>query len=247
MNSLRAELLAKVTNRRLLLALDGISHEQVLERAKALGSYVAGGKVTDLIDKHGAGVLDSLPFQIKFLDPKINDIENTVKNRLRHYASADIVTVHASMGNAALRAAGAVGEKLGIVIVAVTVLTNIGSDECESIFGTSATGAVERFVWRAREAGLTGVVCSPLEVSLVRSLWTDALIITPGVRSSNTSLNDQSRTATPTQAIQNGADFIVMGRPILLLPVNEQVAQIERINQEVAQTLKELGTLDILR
>lgn len=208
--TLRQRLLTQAGKNRLIVALDGVSIAKAHSLADEMAGNVIGFKATDLIDQGGAHVLDTFPGVIKFLDPKINDIENTVRNRLLQYRTATIVTVHASMSEVALCAGAAVGNEFKIAVVAVTVLTNIDDTECVSIFGTHAIDTIERFTARAKAAGLAGVVCSPLEAALVRRLWPEALIITPGVRSAHTHTQDQTRVATPSEAIQNGADFIVM-------------------------------------
>ena len=202
---MRERLLARAGSSRILLALDSITVAEMTTLAEELAEVVAGGKVTDLIDQAGVNVLCDTLFKIKFLDPKINDIENTVRNRLQHYDRADIVTVHASMSEGALKAASLVAKEKNFACVAVTVLTNISNEECVSIFGSAAEATVIRFVKRAKEVGLAGVVCSPHEATLVRELWPEALIITPGVRSAHASKGDQARTTTPAEAINNGA------------------------------------------
>ena len=142
------------------------------------------------------------------------------------------------MSDGALRAAAQVGSELGIAIVAVTVLTNISEEECVAIFNVTTEEAIRRLTRRARNAGLTGVVCSPHEATLVRSLWPEALIITPGVRSHHVQKLDQVRVATPGEAIKNGADFVVIGRQILSHPSPvKRLAEIQSINAEVASAL----------
>lgn len=236
---MRQQLLEKASYSRILLALDGVTPLEAAKYANELAPLVAGGKATDLIDQMGAGALDELPFSLKFLDPKINDIENTVKNRLYHYEGADIVTVHASMSESALVSAAAVGKELGIAVIAVTVLTNIDDTESHAIFGTPAATTVERLVMRAQAAGLAGLVCSAQEAILVRTIFPDALIITPGVRSAGANTNDQARIATPAQAIKNGADFVVIGRQILSKESsNLRQAEVLKINDEIARVLE---------
>jgi orotidine-5'-phosphate decarboxylase len=235
---LRNKLLEVAGSNRLIIALDGVTTEEAHVLAYELAPYVIGFKATDLIDRAGAQVLDSLPGIIKFLDPKINDIENTVRNRLFAYRTASIVTVHASMSDGALRAAATVQNGLGIAVVAVTVLTNIDDSECVALFGSTPPETIERFMLRAKSAGLSGVVCSPQEATLVRSLWPEALIITPGVRSAYAQNADQIRVATPGEAVQNGADFIVMGRQILNQPTPEdRLTEIQSITAEIAHKL----------
>lgn len=236
---MRNTLLSRTPQSRILLALDNISPNQVADYANELAPLVAGAKATDIIEALGAEVFSSSPFSLRFLDPKINDIPATVGNRVARYAGfSDILTVHASMGDESLRVAAQTGTKHGIAVVAVTVLTSISPEECTAIFGSTPELVVKKFALRAKSAGLAGIVCSPLEALPVRALWPEALIITPGVRSASANGNDQARTATPAEAIKNGADFVVCGRQITSLPTAvARQAEEMRINQEIASTL----------
>jgi orotidine-5'-phosphate decarboxylase len=226
-----------MNNSKIFLALDGMSEARATVCASVLGQYVAGGKANDLIDEAGASVLDEMNFNLRFLDPKIDDISATVGNRVRKYAGhADFLTLHASMGAGALREGARVARELHIKSIAVTVLTDINGRQCRSIFGGSPLARVVDFASRARRAGFDGIVCSPKEVGHIRRLWEEAVIITPGVRSSGESKHDQKRTGTPRQAILDGATYIVCGRQILNKnTIEEQIAEAERINEEVRQ------------
>lgn len=236
---MREQLLSKATHSRILLALDNIPADQISIYEKELAPLVAGAKATDLIDELGARALSNSVFALRFLDPKINDIPATAYNRVARYAGcADILTVHASMSDKSLEAAAQAGRENNIAVVAVTVLTSISKEECISIFGDIPEQVVEKFTLRAQAAGLTGVVCSPLEAAQVRALWPEALIITPGVRSTHAATSDQERTATPAEAIKNGADFVVCGRQITSLPIAaDRQAEVAKINQEIMAVL----------
>lgn len=236
---MRKELLSRAPHSRILLALDNISSDQISHFGDELAPLVAGAKATDLIDELGASALSNSGFALRFLDPKINDIPATVNNRVTRYAGyADILTVHASMSDASLQAAAHAGMEHNIAIAAVTVLTSISPEECTAIFGNTPELVVKKFALRAKSAGLAGIVCSPLEALHVRALWPEALIITPGVRSTHAAKGDQERTATPAEAIGNGADFVVCGRQITSLstPTARQ-AEATRINQEIIAVL----------
>lgn len=236
---MRKELLSRAPHSRILLALDNIPADQISLYANDLAPLVAGAKATDLIDELGARAFLNTLFSLRFLDPKLNDIPATVRNRIARYAGyADILTVHASMSDESLRAAAHAGKEHNIAVIAVTVLTSISPDECLNIFGSTPELVVKKFALRAKAAGLAGIVCSPLEASPVRTLWPDALIITPGIRSTHAAKGDQKRTATPAEAIRNGADFVVCGRQITSLPTPAtRQAEVEKINQEIAAVL----------
>jgi orotidine-5'-phosphate decarboxylase len=154
-----------------------------------------------------------------FLDLKFHDIPNTVcacAASATGLGNVFMLTVHTQGGpemmKAATRGAQEEAKKLNIkrpLIVGVTVLTSAADDK-----NTEAI-VLERALL-AKEAGLDGVVCSAREVATVRAkLGKDFIIVTPGIRSSFESKDDQKRTATAKDAIEAGADFIVVGRPIL--------------------------------
>ena len=122
-------------------------------------------------------------------------------------------------------------------ILAVTVLTSLSSDDLDYLgFKGKPSDLVERMAVSAKQAGIHGVVCSPLEAAIVRQVTdSDFLIVTPGVRPSGTSKDDQKRTATPFDAIMEGATALVVGRPITQAPSPREAA--ESILDEISQAL----------
>jgi len=234
----------KMNNSRIFLALDGMSVERATVISSVLGSSVAGGKANDLIDEGGAAVLNQMNFDLRFLDPKINDIAATVENRVKKYAgNADFLTLHASMSPAARKAGAKAASENKIKAIAVTVLTDITGKQTRAIFGRPPLATVVDFAMRARHVGFAGVVCSPREVSHIRRLWGEAIIFTPGVRSLGESRNDQKRTGTPYQAILDGATYLVCGRQILnKATIEEQKVEVEQINEEVRQAKLHLSS-----
>jgi len=151
-----------------------------------------------------------------FLDLKLNDIPATVAGAARSVGRLrpELLTVHAVGGMAAVRAA--VEAAPDTKIVAVTVLTSLGDDDLERLGVAGPVGdAVRRLAALAVEAGARGLVCSPREVAAVRTeVGPDITLITPGVRPAGSEANDQARIATPEEALQAGADLLVIGRPI---------------------------------
>jgi orotidine-5'-phosphate decarboxylase len=151
-----------------------------------------------------------------FLDLKLNDIPATVAGAARSVGRLrpELLTVHAVGGMAAVRAA--VEAAPDTKIVAVTVLTSLGDADLERLGIAGPVGdAVRRLAALAVEAGARGLVCSPREVAAVRAeVGPDITLITPGVRPAGSEANDQARIATPEEALQAGADLLVIGRPI---------------------------------
>jgi len=158
-----------------------------------------------------------------FLDLKLHDIPNTVKGAMRSIAHLDvkITNIHASttdMMKAALEGLVEAEDKNRPLIVAVTQLTSTSSSALkeELLIEHSMEDTVGIYAKRAYEAGLDGVVCSPLEVETVRKYCGKPFItVTPGIRYIDSTVkDDQSRTTTPKDAARLGCDYIVVGRPI---------------------------------
>ena len=155
-----------------------------------------------------------------FYDAKLNDIPNTVAKAVSAISKlkAEMITVHASSGSKAMQ--DAVKNKGGSKIIGVTVLTSIDNPECKSIFGISVDKKVIQFADTLLRDGVDGLVCSVREGRLIRKFkrFTRLNIITPGIRPVWAVSNEQVRTATPAEAIKAGADYLVIGRPIINPP-----------------------------
>jgi orotidine-5'-phosphate decarboxylase len=155
-----------------------------------------------------------------FLDLKFHDIPNTVAAACA--AAADLgvwmVNVHASGGRRMMEAARDRLESFPKrpLLTAVTILTSLGAEDiAETGFQGEPEENVRRLARLAQDSGVDGVVCSPLEAAQVRAQAGDEfLIVTPGVRPGSTAPDDQKRIMTPAAAVANGADYLVIGRPI---------------------------------
>jgi len=202
------------------VALDAPSHRVAVEWARAVGPYVSVVKVgLETYLRDGADVVAAVAEASGcpvFLDLKLHDIPNTVAGAARSVAPLvpRFFTVHA-LGGAAMVAA-AVAELPDTDVAAVTVLTSMSPGDLETVglVGT-ARDAVRRLAELAVTAGARAVVCSPQEVADVRSVvGADVTLITPGVRPAGSAAGDQARVATPEQALADGADLLVIGRPL---------------------------------
>ncbi len=155
-----------------------------------------------------------------FLDLKLHDIPATVGGAARAVAKVrpDLLTVHAAAGAAAIRAA--VQALPATRIVAVTVLTSLSNRDLDELgMAGPVSDAVLRLAALAVAAGARGLVCSPQEVAAVRAeVGPDITLITPGVRPAGQASHDQARVATPQEALRDGADLLVIGRPITSAP-----------------------------
>lgn len=162
-----------------------------------------------------------------FLDLKFHDIPNTVARDVATMTEngADMINMHASGGIEMMRAAresanaAAKSAKKKIpILLGVTILTSMDEERFQSNFGSERkiTEQVVYLTEQAKEAGLDGVVASPLEIEPIRKACGDKfLIVTPGIRPKWSDVGDQRRFTTPAEAINMGADYIVVGRPII--------------------------------
>ena len=153
-----------------------------------------------------------------FLDLKFHDIPNTVAGAVEAAASlgVSLVNVHASGGAPMMEAASRAVEGSGAQVLAVTVLTSLNAAQLQAVgFAEPPDRLVLRLARLALTCGLAGVVAAPTEVAMLRrELGSNFIILTPGIRLPGADRQDQTRMATPAQAIRDGADYIVVGRPI---------------------------------
>ena len=153
-----------------------------------------------------------------FLDLKFHDIPNTVAHAIRSAAGLGVAmtTIHAVGGSVMMEAAAKAAEKMELLILAVTVLTSMDSDQLSSTgINVEPKEQVLRLVRLAAKAGIGGIVCSPLEISAIRESFDEKLrIVTPGVRPIWAAAGDQKRVMTPAEAVAAGSDWLVIGRPI---------------------------------
>lgn len=158
-----------------------------------------------------------------FLDLKLHDIPNTVKKAMRNCAKlgVDMVNLHAAGGINMMKAAkeGLIEGSTGEVplLIAVTQLTSIDDEilKNELLINETLNNTIVKYAYNAKEAGLNGVVCSPLESRMIHETCGDRfLTVTPGIRLASNSKDDQKRVTTPIDAHQLGSNFIVVGRSI---------------------------------
>jgi orotidine-5'-phosphate decarboxylase len=181
-----------------------------------------------------------------FLDLKFHDIPNTVRAATREAVQMGVsmLNVHAAGGRAMMAAAAESAREASNalhipppLVLGVTVLTSLTGEDLQEIGMEGGTeNAVPRLARLAQAAGLDGVVASPREIAAIRrACGPGFVIVTPGIRLATAEANDQARIATPGAAIQAGADFIVVGRPITAAP--DPVAAAAAIVAEVGKAL----------
>ncbi len=232
--------------KKIIVALDVDTEEEAMRLTEQLPESEVFKVGLKLFTAKGPSLFEKLQSQNKkvFLDLKLHDIPNTVAGAVsvgtRH--GVYMMTLHTSGGKEMMqRAADAATEeatKLGIerpLLVGVTVLTSLKAEHLRTIGIESDTEEqVLRLAGLAQEAGLDGVVCSPQEIEIVkREYGLEFLVVAPGIRPAWAAAQDQKRILTPAQAVRKGADYIVIGRPIIKDPNPRNAFQkiLEELNQ----------------
>jgi len=218
---------------KIILALDEIQDvEEVKKFVQKVGHLVYAVKIHNLYDKYGPDVVSTLKeagAEKVWVDFKLYDIPNTVKLRAESI-TADIISVHASGGAKMMKEAVASGKE----IFAVTALTSFSPEEVQQIYNRSVDDTVLTLAHMAKEAGVAGIVCSPKELKMLRSYteFKDLKLVVPGIRSQGADMNDQNRVATPAEALEAGADYLVIGRQVT------QAADPETELQKICEDIK---------
>ncbi len=227
---------------RIIVALDFSSTEQALRLAKMLDPMLCRVKIgKELYTAAGPTIVEKLmrdDFEV-FLDLKFHDIPNTVANACKVAADMGVwmINVHALGGKKMLVAARDALPLGGTKLIAVTLLTSIGPDDLESIgLNNEPKNVVQKLAWLAHSCGLDGVVCSALEAAQLRqAIGAGFCLVTPGIRPIGALTDDQNRIATPQMAIQNGADYLVIGRPISRAV--DPLSILQNLNKEIEAQL----------
>lgn len=225
--------------KQIIVALDFSTEKSCLEfldRIDPMRCRVKVGK--ELFTRCGPELIKQIrsrSFDV-FLDLKFHDIPNTVAAALQAAADLDVwmVNVHASGGKAMLDASrAALNQQQGPLLVAVTVLTSIGAEDLAQLgIGHSPQQQVQKLAKLTADCGLDGVVCSAQESTLLRQQHpTNFCLVTPGIRPTGDNLDDQKRVVTPRLALEQGSDYLVIGRPIT--QASDPSKKLDNIIQEI--------------
>jgi orotidine-5'-phosphate decarboxylase len=228
---------------RLIAALDVPTLAEAMDLARRTAPHLAAVKIgSQLFTAEGPRAVHAmrdLGLRV-FLDLKFHDIPNTVAGAVAAARGLGVwmINVHASGGGAMLRAAAEAAARGGSLparplVLGVTVLTSLEESDLRAAFGTTRTlrEHVQLLAREVQSAGLDGVVASPHEIPVIReACGADFLVVTPGVRPAQADRADQRRVLTPGEAIRAGADYVVVGRPILAAPDPAEAAR--RIAEE---------------
>lgn len=226
---------------KLILALDLPDRESALKILDGLRGKLEWVKIgLQMYLKYGANFVrevSGMGFKI-FLDLKLFDIPNTVASAVESVSALPVsmLTIHASGGREMMRRAveSAAERNPELLILGVTVLTSFDADSlAETGVELEPEWQVEKLAKLAVDSGLKGLVCSPLEIEGLRSILPeDTVLVTPGVRPSGSSADEQKRIMTPADAARAGSDFIVVGRPIL--KAENPAFAVSKILEEIA-------------
>ncbi len=223
---------------RIIVALDFAGAEQALALTAKLDPALCRVKVgKELFTAAGPQVVEKIMskgFEV-FLDLKFHDIPNTVANACKAAAGLGVwmINVHALGGKRMLFAAREAVPVGTVRLIAVTLLTSMERTDLNEIgLNEDPQQVVQRLALLAGDCGLDGVVSSALEApSLRKIMGKNFCLVTPGIRPIDVSADEQKRITTPRQAIENGSDYLVIGRPIT--QARDPISMLQRLNEEI--------------
>jgi orotidine-5'-phosphate decarboxylase len=224
---------ASLTPDNLILALDVESGEEALRWVDRLQSRIGTFKVgLQLFTARGPDLVREIRNRggQVFLDLKLHDIPNTVAKSVESVGKLDLrfLTIHTLGGRQMMaEAAKAAAAFPQTRVLGVTILTSHTNEDLGELgFNHTVPGQVAHLARLAYASGLRGLVCSPLEVPIIRremKKYEDLVLVTPGVRPEGSPLDDQARVTTPEEAIGSGSNYVVLGRPVLKAERPEEV------------------------
>ena len=207
-------------NKNIFVACDISSQKEVINILQKIKDDIYGIKIgLQYITQRSPDDIKELSKFKKpiFYDGKFFDIKNTLASSIQalNDLKVSFATVHLLNGLDALKSANKIARKINIHLIGVSVLTSFSDEDLEKLgFKNTVEKQVEKLIKIAAEANLYGVVCSPLEVKIVKKIAPQLKCFTPGIRmDSNT--HDQKRTMNANEATEAGSDFLIIGRPIL--------------------------------
>ena len=225
----------------IILAVDTSSLEEAKSLALKLKDHIGGIKIGmeffNSFGPEGIRVIQKFNIPI-FLDLKLHDIPATVYKTVSTLLTLNpaIINVHASGGREMMKAASRArkdSNNKNTKIIAVTMLTSLDDNDLKEVgFSITSNELVLSLAKLAKDSGLDGIVCSAREISTIReAIGKDFLLVVPGIRPEDNKLNDQKRTMTPKGAISEGADLLVIGRPIT--QSDDQVSALMNILEQI--------------
>ena len=206
-------------NKNIFVACDVSSQKEILDLLELIHEDISGIKIgLQYITQRSPEEIRELSRFKKpiFYDGKFFDIKNTLVESVKSLKNlnVDYATVHLLNGLDALKAANQASQEISLKLLGVSVLTSFSDEDLENLgFINKVEDQVKRLIQIAMEADLYGVICSPLEIKMIKEIAPKLKCFTPGIRIKNTK-DDQKRTMTANEAIKEGSDFLIIGRPI---------------------------------
>jgi len=208
-----------MTNKNIFVACDVSSQKEILDLLELIHEDISGIKIgLQYITQRSTEEIKELSKFKKpiFYDGKFFDIKNTLVESVKSLKTLDInyATVHLLNGLDALRSANQAAQEFNLNLLGVSVLTSFSDEDLESLgFKNNVEDQVKKLIKIAMEANLHGVICSPLEIKMIKKIAPQLKCFTPGIRMKNTQ-DDQKRTMNAKEAIKEGSDCLIIGRPI---------------------------------
>ena len=208
-----------MTNKNIFVACDVSSQKEIIDLLDLIHQDIAGIKIgLQYITQRSSEEIRELSKFKKpiFYDGKFFDIKNTLVESVKSLKnlSVNYATVHLLNGLDALRAANQAAQEINLKLLGVSVLTSFEDEDLKSLgFKNNIKDQVKRLIKIAMEANLYGVICSPLEIKMIKEIAPKLKCFTPGIRMEDAK-DDQKRTMNANEAIQEGSDCLIIGRPI---------------------------------
>jgi|TARA_B110000261_G_scaffold99876_1_gene112584 orotidine-5'-phosphate decarboxylase len=208
-----------MTNKNIFVACDVSSQKEILDLLELIHKDISGIKIgLQYITQRSPDEIRELSKFKKpiFYDGKFFDIKNTLIESIKSLKNLNIdyATVHLLNGVDALKAANLAAKEINLNLLGVSVLTSFDDEDLEILgFRNKVEDQVKRLIKIAMQANLYGIICSPLEIKMIKEIAPKLKCFTPGIRMENKK-NDQKRTMSANEAIKEGSDCLIIGRPI---------------------------------
>ena len=208
-----------MTNKNIFVACDVSSQEEILDLLELIHEDISGIKIgLQYITQRSPGEIRELTKFKKpiFYDGKFFDIKNTLVESVKSLKNLNVnyATVHLLNGLDALKTANQAAQEINLDLLGVSVLTSFNDEDLKNLgFGSKVQDQVKRLIQIAMDADLHGVICSPQEIKMIKEIAPKLKCFTPGIRMGNAK-DDQKRTMTANEAIKEGSDCLIIGRPI---------------------------------
>ena len=208
-------------NKNIFVACDVSSQEEILDLLELIHEDISGIKIgLQYITRRSPEEIKELSKFKKpiFYDGKFFDIKNTLVESIKSLEclNVDYATIHLLNGLDALNDANKIARKINLKLLGVSVLTSFNDEDLENLgFNNKVEDQVKLLIETAKNANLYGVICSPLEVKMIKKIAPNLKCFTPGIRMENTK-DDQKRTMNAKEAINEGSDCLIIGRPITI-------------------------------